>query len=361
MKKNIKLGLILCLIIASLAVIGCNEDKEPNQEEIIPIIDKDAFHKIRLTSVLNTVPYTIREEEYMFDSTYGEYTISVYDSKAALVWSLTWRDLSKNDGPFTPTRQVVGNRIFIGVQGVVSVHDLQTGEFLWEVETQSKQANFTLSQDRLYVLSYNENLLSSFDISSGAYIEDWNEDYEDIIGLVVDEGELILYQDYVSEEVDNAYVLDLDFTFLRNTTYKEKSLDPSQWQGAKSSSEEDWSKLIIDGNIKTVWHETIKGYGEKEWFELKRGLPTLVHQLVIYNGNHSSKEAFEENAKLKQASISVGDGKSFIYNFDTYTYGQPTIIEFLRPIVADYIYLEIKSAEGGTLYKNTCVSEVYTQ
>jgi hypothetical protein len=39
----------------------------------------------------------------------------------------------------------------------------------------------------------------------------------------------------------------------------------------------------------------------------------------------------------------------------------PDIIEFVKPITADYVLITIEAAEPGSLFKNTGITELYTQ
>lgn len=133
------------------------------------------------------------------------------------------------------------------------------------------------------------------------------------------------------------------------------------WDQAESSDDSDTAQFLVDGRLDTAWSESVKGYGEKEWVELRKNLPILVHELVIYNGDHTSEKAYEENSKIRNATISVGNNKSFVHTFDSFEYNKPSVIKFIRPITADFIFIQIEGAEPGTLYKNTSLTEVYTR
>ena len=141
----------------------------------------------------------------------------------------------------------------------------------------------------------------------------------------------------------------------------EKETLPTSWDKIESSDESEDVYRLIDGNLKTCYSESVKGYGEKEWVELTRVLPTTVHKLKIANGDHSSEKAFSENAKLKQVTLSIGGGKSFTYKFSNFEYGYIDEICFVKPIIADYVLMTIIEVEPGELYKNTSFSEIETE
>lgn len=367
MKKHLKaIGLVtFCFMLMGLW--SCDKDDNKGDVDVaeeVPVIDAEALHNLKLTSVLNTVPYTVRTSKEMYDSNYGEYTVQVFDSKSAMVWALTWRDLSLKLGPFNPMRKIEGDKMFVSIQGTISVHDLLTGEFLWEVETESDHSNFSVYGDVLYVLHCKDQLVSTFDVETGGHLEDWQGDYQGLTGIYVNDENITLYYSTEDSYERNAYLLNKDWVYDKRVKYDLAPKRQVRWDQAESSDEDQASSqigLIIDGSLDSKWSEGVKGYGEKEWFELKKNLPTMVYELVIYNGDHTSDKAYEENAKIKQASISVGNNKSFLHIFDTFVYNEPAVIEFIRPITADYLYLQIVEAQPGTLYKNTVITEVYTQ
>lgn len=363
MNKRYMVLLIFMVCFMVIILTGCEKkDEEISEVETeVKIIDQDAYHNIKLTSILNTIPYTITTDLEMDDENYGRYTLKVFDSKSAMIWSLVWRDINKKEGDYNPKRLIVDDKVFMGIQGVVSVHDLLTGEFLWEVETDSFVSGFSVYDNILYILNYDGNLVSTFDVSTGAYISSWNDDYDQVTGIDVDGEYITLYYATDDDYERNGYLINKDWTYDKRVKYTKVNEVQQVWDSATSSDDSQDVVNIIDGSLDSSWSESVKGYGEKEWVELKKNIPVIVNKLVIYNGDHTSEKAFEECAKIKKAMISVGDNKSFVYIFEEFNYNKPSIIEFIRPITADYMFIQIVEAEAGTLYKNTAITEVYTQ
>lgn len=352
---------IVCFTVISLT--GCEKENEEISEAVaeVKIVDQEAYHNIKLTSILNTIPYTITTDLEMDDENYGRYILKVFDSKSAMIWSLVWRDINKEEGGYHPKKLIVNDKLFMGIQGVVSAHDLLTGEFLWEVETDSNVSGFSVYDNILYVLNYDGNLVSTFDVSTGAYISSWNGDYDQVTGIDVDGEYITLY--YATDDAyeRNGYLINKDWTYDKRVKYTKVKEAQQVWDYAIASDDSQDVVNIIDGSLDSSWSESVKGYGEKEWVELKKDIPVIVNKLVIYNGDHTSEKAYEEGAKIKKAMISVGDNKSFVYIFEEFDYNKPSIIEFIRPITADYIFIQIVEAEAGTLYKSTAITQVYTQ
>ena len=352
---------MIVLFLVVLFIWSCNEDEGVEVIEEPIIADTSPYHSIKLTLVSNTIPYTYDTQIEMYDEDYGAYTLSVYDSQGTMVWELIWRDLFFENNKIDIKPVIANEKIIVSVLGVISVHDLVTGEFLWEVETGSSQAAFDVSQERLYVVNYEDTLVSGFDLNTGEHTFEWTEDYTDIVGIEVREDKFVLFYESSDGFERNGYLFDQDWTYERRVQVEDPTLQAAIWDQAESSDGSEDVNLLIDGRLETAWSENVKGYGEKEWVELRRNLPTLVHELVLYNGDHTSEKAYEENSKIKNATISIGNNKSFNHTFNTFEYNKASVIKFIRPITADFIFIQIEGAEPGTLYKNTSLTEVYTR
>lgn len=352
MKKFLILALLVLLV-------GCSPEEPIVEEvEVIPI-DDEPYHNTKLVTSHNTIPHSIKYYEDMDDDVYGNFIVEMYDSKCELVWTYKWRDLIKQDEVFALKPFIYEDVIIVNVQGIISVHDLATGTFKWELETDSENRGFTVDDGVLYVLYYNNNTVTGIDLETGKVLLEIVDDKRDLIGLNVEDGLILAFKSGV--EKDNAYFYDLEGDFIKSTDYSLPKQQITSWDLIETSDESEEGINLIDGSLQTVWTESVKGYGEKEWIEMTKNTPVKVSKLVIYNGNQSSEKAYEENAKMKSVVISIGTGKNFTYKFTEFNFGEPDVIEFVNPVVADYIYITIESAEPGTLYKNTGMTEVYTQ
>lgn len=352
----------ILLLLMVVTLWGCMEaEPEVTQPEVIIERDEDAFHSVKLYAKGNTIPHLIRFYDEMDDASYGSFIIEVYDSKFEEVWTLKWRDLIKRQGAFAEKPQVHGDKLIVNVHGVVSVHDLLSGEFLWEVESVKDETAYAIDDDILYVLYYGTHTLTAFDLETGAQILDIDSSAENLNGVYVDERNIVIYERTSDPYEKNGFSYSLTGDYLKKVHMGTLREEPIMWEDVTSSDESETAQLIIDGSLDTVWEEQVKGYGEKEFVELTRNVPVLVNRLVIYNGNHSSEKAFEENAKIKRAEISIGDGKSFLYEFSDFEYGRPEIIELIQPVLADYVLITIEEVTPGTTFKTTGITEVYTE
>lgn len=351
----------ILLVLCAFLLIGCKDKViEPVEEPIVIEIDEECFHNTKLKKFNNSIPHIYKNYIEMDDDTYGNYVVEMYDSNYDPVWSYTWRDLivSREDYDIVPL--IYEDRMIINVQGVISVHDLLTGAFIWELETTQTDAKFAVEDDILYVLGYKENYVSGVSLETGELLLEIKDDsYLDVNAIAI-EDDIIAYYETMNI-TRNAVSFDKTGTFKKRLAYQERSRVLESWSLAITSDETEAANNLIDEKKNTCWRETVKGYGEKEWVEITRTFPVIVNELRIMNGDQSLKKSYNENAKLKKVTLSVGDGKSFTYIFENFEYGKEDIIKFVKPIMADYILLTIIEAEPGEVFKNTCISEIGTK
>ncbi len=136
---------------------------------------------------------------------------------------------------------------------------------------------------------------------------------------------------------------------------------------------------MMDGDLKTVWVEGVKGFGFKEWVKItinfdKKYFP---HYLIIYSGHGKNYDLYKKNNRLKSMVIRLYNpcGTSE----QSYTRRFP-VNDFLRyklddkpgynviPIGDVYmdgcpgkpieITLYIESVYPGSMYDDTCISEL---
>ena len=353
MKKWI---LILCVFL----LFGCQEEPIVEPVEEVIVLDTDAYHNVKLKTYNNTLPHIIKSYDEMDDDEYGSFNIQMYDTNYDAVWKYSWRDLNKNQGDFAESPVIKDNKLVSNVQGVVSVHDLATGTYLWEIET-LENSIVALNEGVLYVLHYNENFITGIDIESGKVILEIKDDgYVEADAVAIDDDLIVAYY-RTTNMTRNAVAFDKDGTYKKKMQYEVMRPTKTVWDAVETSDESEDGLFLIDGSTKSMWQESVKGYGEKEWVEITKILPVMVSKLWIINGDQTSIKAFNDNAKLKTVSLSIGDGKSFTYTFEYFGYGYKDEIQFVKPIVADYIMMTIVESEPGDLFKNTCVTEIGTE
>lgn len=164
---------------------------------------------------------------------------------------------------------------------------------------------------------------------------------------------------------------DLDGKFLGFITEAPYLPSKHVWREATSSSvleNRDGNyepKNIIDGSMETAWSEGVKGYGEDEWIEISSRVPYLINSITFYNGYHKSKEDYQQNGKVDEIEIILGDADSLRYSFlatESVKEGfSSTTINLLTPVEVDYMNFTIRSGSNSELYKHTFITEITTK
>lgn len=338
-------------------MMGCSEAENLETEVVEEIVlDQEEALNGRLKSFNHTIPHIYRDYLIMEDDRYGDFTVEMYDTNFEPVWKYTWRNLDNEQGEMACEPKFYGNVMVVALQGVVSVHDLATGAFKWELQT-SQEQEIMVYEDVLYVLGYEQHFLVGVDIETGEIVLNIpNKNYPTMTKVTANERNIIAY-----DNNNDALFFNLKGQYEKKDKYIPKNATNVIWDEVVTSDDSEEGVLVIDGDAKTCWTESVKGYGEKEWLEISRHMPTIVSKLMIVNGNHSSETAYEENAKLKTIKVTIGSGKKFTYVFEEFEYGKIDEIKFVQPIAADYISMTIIEAEPGTVYKNTFISEIMTE
>ncbi len=135
-----------------------------------------------------------------------------------------------------------------------------------------------------------------------------------------------------------------------------------------------------DGNAKTVWAEGIKGFGFKEWVKITINFNKyyMPHYLIIYSGHGKNYDLFKKNNRLKTIVMRKynpcgTDEQSYTEKFPVTYFFRYTFEDkpgyHVLPIGDVYmegcpgkpieITLYIESAYPGSIYDDTCISELF--
>lgn len=116
---------------------------------------------------------------------------------------------------------------------------------------------------------------------------------------------------------------------------------------------------LIDCDTTTAWVENASGDGIGEWVLLEADSPQTVSGMHIANGYWSRDDLYEKNSKITRLKLSFSDGSECEYNITAYpSRGSWNVILLPEPVRTTYIRIEILAAETGSLYTDTCVSEI---
>ena len=144
---------------------------------------------------------------------------------------------------------------------------------------------------------------------------------------------------------------------------------------------------ILDRDLSTAWVEGVGGYGEGESITLTFDGPAVLHGLRIADGYRKSGATYTENGRVTAWRLEFSDGTSMEVSMDSYpdsgrtgaspigVSGQEKLfaadggdweaikesldfISFGREIETDYVRLTILETASGTVYEDTCTTEI---
>ncbi len=125
---------------------------------------------------------------------------------------------------------------------------------------------------------------------------------------------------------------------------------------------------LVDGDYKTAWVEGVSGVGIGESVTLHLDKTQPVYGIVICNGYTADYDLYSKNGTLASVKVDFGNGKVVEENVGGY--GSEYLegdylaemnlnkIELDEPVMTDEITVTITSANVGSKYDDTCVSEI---
>lgn len=125
-------------------------------------------------------------------------------------------------------------------------------------------------------------------------------------------------------------------------------------------------EMLSDGNFNTAWCEGAEGDGISEWIEFhlknhpgKNVGKTSFNGINIANGYLKSKDIWEKNSRVKQFRMDI-NGKAICYiNLSDSMFDQQVKFpDYYSVEPGDVIRLTITEVYPGTLYTDTCITEI---
>ncbi|WBW96508.1 NADase-type glycan-binding domain-containing protein [Oceanirhabdus sp. W0125-5] len=114
--------------------------------------------------------------------------------------------------------------------------------------------------------------------------------------------------------------------------------------------------LVDDGAFDTAWVEGTAEDGIGEWIAFESDKEIFVSGIDIRNGYGKSSELFKKNNRVKKMEVQLSDGS--IYTFDLKDDDWYQSFEFGRKIKTDNIKITILEVYEGTVYRDTCITEI---
>lgn len=116
-------------------------------------------------------------------------------------------------------------------------------------------------------------------------------------------------------------------------------------------------EYVIDENYDTAWVEGVEGNGTNEWILLEADEEIEVNGMQIINGYLKTWDLYLQNNRLKKIVIEFSDNSTMekelnneMFNFQN--------IDFNKTIKTQFIKIIIVEVYEGSIYDDTCISEI---
>jgi hypothetical protein len=112
----------------------------------------------------------------------------------------------------------------------------------------------------------------------------------------------------------------------------------------------------LDNNRYTAWIEGNKDKSKGTWLKFDFSKPVELSYIGITNGNSKTRPIYNENNRIKNATIEFSDGTKVKKIFEDFTlFGQN--VKLPAKVKTDYVKINIEGVYNGKINK-TCISEV---
>jgi len=117
------------------------------------------------------------------------------------------------------------------------------------------------------------------------------------------------------------------------------------------------SRQAFDGDSKTAWVEGVAGDGIGEWFEVRFEQPMKISTVYIANGYGKTGRSYQENGRVREASISTEAGSGIISLVDSNEEKAVRLPANLAGKKTRWVRLTILSVYPGSKYPDTALGE----
>jgi len=117
------------------------------------------------------------------------------------------------------------------------------------------------------------------------------------------------------------------------------------------------TKNVIDNNKTTAWVEGSADDGIGEWIKLENDSTQNISGIKIINGYTKGNDLYYQNNRVSKITLEFSDGSSSTYDLKDGVFDFQNI-DFGKTISTKYIKITIAGIYKGSIYKDTCISEI---
>ena len=116
---------------------------------------------------------------------------------------------------------------------------------------------------------------------------------------------------------------------------------------------------VLDGRLSTAWVEGASGQGTGERLTLTFNGTYTISSMTIHAGYQKSARLYDRNSRPKTMTLFFSDGSNESVALSD-TNGVQTL-NLVNPVTTSSVVLQIDSVYAGSVYQDTCISEVRFQ
>jgi serine/threonine protein kinase len=116
---------------------------------------------------------------------------------------------------------------------------------------------------------------------------------------------------------------------------------------------------VLDRDYRTAWVEAADGPGVGEWIQLSpaSGNLAIVSNVAILRGYREDENKYPESNRPVDITLEFSDGSSQNVRLGAGFYEADNIV-LDKPIATSFVRVVIKGVDAGTVYDDTCISEI---
>ncbi len=254
--------------------------------------------------------------------------------------------------------------VFTSIGDNLIALDKFTGEVIWRTEGIGKTFSMVMDENHLYVAGHEGFALDVFH-KDGTLIEGDIKSFAGRINFIEfrDDNTIIVsyYPNYDGAETDT---FTIDITEYKSAT---KPINPNStnnlliypmsYDFLSPEGDIDYeADNVLDGNPKTVWSEGKSGIGNGAEIFFTVAGNKEISGLRILAGHNKTKSLYYYNCRPSKIRIEDSHGNSETISLAD-SYGEYQTINFTKPMKG-VVTITILDAYSGTVYQDTCISEI---
>lgn len=313
---------------------------------------------------------TIKTEENVKDNSTSEFCMYAVNEKGDKCWSKKWDNLTRTELPIASKYVVYNNTVIIEVGGNLYGISMANGTYLWEVNgvgTYKNEPVINNDDGTIYICGYDGPFITAVN-ADGSF--KWRKDSPS--ADIGNPDSIELKDKQIIVKTEKAYcIYDEQGKLIKAQTNDGKDITPKEYKAlsgdavknvvASSTLKEENiahnPENVNDNDKSTAWVEGAAGDGIGEYVQLNFSFEGSIANVSMINGYAKSNDIYYKNNRVKKIRLSFSDGSSTEFNLEDNKMDYQ-ILTLSKPVHTSYIKFTILEVYKGTIYQDTCISEI---